>query len=148
MPLSNIVVGPSAANDLHGGDTAREMERRGVRLSTLRRFGGRDAPSASWTSSSNGKSSALIWGLLLSSRDDAGWVAADSLAVAVGSSGGSGSGRACVEVASIRNAELALGRLTAGGPPRAGRNQHGSGQTRSRTMGTKLARALVRSETR
>lgn len=46
-PLSKIVVGPSAANDLHGGDAARDNDRRGVRLSSFLRFAGRDAWMAS-----------------------------------------------------------------------------------------------------
>ena len=43
-----IVVGPSAANDFHGGDMARDAERCGVDSSSLRRFEGRGVtPSSS-----------------------------------------------------------------------------------------------------
>jgi hypothetical protein len=41
-PFSKTVVGPSATNDFHGGDAARDVERRGVVVSSsFRRFAGR-----------------------------------------------------------------------------------------------------------
>lgn len=70
MPFSIMVVGPSAANDFQGGDTARDRERRGVKSSSFRRFTGRDGciPSSPfsgsvWSSSfiSDGESSSSSW---------------------------------------------------------------------------------------
>lgn len=57
-PFSKTVVGPSALNDFHGGDTAREVER-DVDDSTRRRFAGRWAAPPSSMPSATAPSSLM-----------------------------------------------------------------------------------------
>jgi hypothetical protein len=85
-PLSKMVVGPSAANVFHGGETARDAEGRGVVSSSLRRFEGGSRPALS-SCGAGGCTSAFIDSALLSSGGWLGWAARGSWWTLAGSDG-------------------------------------------------------------
>ena len=88
-PFSKTVVGPSATNDFHGGDAAREAERRGVVVSSsFRRFEGRSMTPPSWPFTGASWSSCLMGGAS-SLAGASGWGAmAEGLGASAGSRGG------------------------------------------------------------
>lgn len=60
-PFSKTVVGPSATNDFHGGEAARDAERRGVVVSSsFRRFAGRSMTPPPWPFTDVGCSPSLV----------------------------------------------------------------------------------------
>lgn len=91
-PFSKTVVGPSATNDFHGGEAARDVERRGVVVvsSNFRRFAGRPMTPPSWPFTEASCSPSLaVRGALSSSSVPCPWGAmADGLGASVESRGG------------------------------------------------------------
>lgn len=108
MPLSNMVVGPSAENSFQGGDMARGALRLGVRSSNLRRFAGRcmapPCPPFCTPRSSSGfvASAALFWKAAVLRA------AADASRAMGASCGGGGLGSAFTSVTSAIQQGAAL----------------------------------------
>jgi hypothetical protein len=97
-PVSKTVVGPSAANDLHGGDTARDAGRLGVPSSSLRRFDAREMTPPSSPVSAVGSS--FIAGTVSSLAAGPSWWAWASASALVASAGGRASMSASADVTS------------------------------------------------
>ena len=90
-PFSNTVVGPSATNDLQGGDTARDAERRRVLSSSFRRLAGLSMTPPSCPFTGADSSSSLMTDAPSRWMPSPLCVLSDAVGVLVKSRGGMGS---------------------------------------------------------